>query len=635
MKHVHLDFETACELDLPTVGLHRYIEHPSFKVLCLAWKSSMGNPVVTRMDDSRGLPPELHALLSDDKVQGCAWNAAFEEKILETHYQFRPARRLSCTMQRAYSYGLPGALERAGRALGCRWTKDMSAHRLMKRMAKDPTAWWTEAEWATLMAYCVQDVRSEEEIAGLIPQLSHQELELSRVDRIMNNTGIWCDTGMVRTLMDVAQQAEKIEATRAAELSGGQVTSPGTQTERLTKWLQDQGLAITDVSRPAVEEALTNIAASDSCGLPCAEVEEMLRIRLRVARASVKKLNKMLQTVSSGDRLRGQFQFLGAARTGRWAGRGVQCQNLPRVPPGFSPLDFVKMARVDGGEGLDAVAQAPILDCVSWSLRACLGAQTDKGLWAFDFSQIEARVLAWLSGQTDVLKVFRSGEDIYMWCAQQFGSQNRQLGKVLILALGFGMGARKLRETAQKIYAVRMTEDEAVRFKEMWRRQNRRIVTFWSTIEHAARAAILQKGKILPVSPSTITLQASAKTLQMRLPSGRYLYYHKPCVGADGAISYMGEQLGQWVERRTWGGVLTENAVQAVARDLMTEAMLRVSERTGAAPLLCIHDEIVYRAGNNTEALEKLVHQAPSWAADLPIAGKAKTMARYGVVSKE
>jgi DNA polymerase bacteriophage-type len=382
------------------------------------------------------------------------------------------------------------------------------------------------------------------------------------------------------------------------------------------------------VSRPAVEEALTN------GGLPCAEVEEMLRIRLRTARASVKKLDKMLTMVSSGDRLKGQFQFLGASRTGRWAGRGCQPQNLPRIPPWFAPLEFVKMATA-ATASLDAVAPAPVLDCVSWTLRACLGAGANAGLWGFDFSQIEARTLAWLSGQVDVLEVFRSGEDIYTWAAKQFGSQNRQLGKVLILALGFGMGAEKLRKTAWQDYALKLSLEEAEKFKTMWRRQNPMIVAFWREIEAAAKGAVMRRGRTFPVLPSTITLIASAKTLQMRLPSGRVLFYHKPYIATDGSLRYWGEWQGKWVERKTWGGTLAENATQAVARDVMSEAMLRIAEQTGTVPLLCVHDEIVYAASHHTEALEKLVRQAPSWATDLPIAGETKRMTRYGVVARK
>jgi len=631
MKNVHLDFEVSCELDLTKVGLHRYIEHPSFRPLCVAWKTTMSNPVVVRMEAGDRLPLELYALLDDEVTQGCAWNAAFEERILEVHYGFRPARPLSCTMQRAYAYGLPGKLERAGSALGCKWTKDMAGHRLMKKMSKDPQGIWTEADWTRLLAYCVRDVLAEAEIAGLIPSLVSAELELSQLDRIMNNQGIWLDAGTVRTLLDAARLASEAEKARAAELSKGQVTSPGSQTERLTKWLQSQGLAITDVSRPAVEEALTN------GGLPSAEVEEMLGIRLRTARASTKKLARMLEMISAGDRLRGQFQFLGASRTGRWAGRGIQPQNLPRVPKDFSPLRFIALAGVNGGgpASLDAVTPAPVLDCVSWSLRACLGAQANEAMWSFDFSQIEARVLAWLAGQDDVLKVFRSGSDIYMWCAQQFGSQHRQLGKVLILALGYGMGAKKLRETAWKAYAVKMTLEEAEKFKTLWRRQNHRITAFWREIEAAARGAVLQRGRVFAVLPSTITLQASARTLKMTLPSGRTLYYHQPRINAYGALTYWGEEKGQWTLRRTWGGTLAENATQAVARDIMAEAMLRVKKRVGTAPLMTVHDELVYGLnGCENLLLESLMRQAPEWAGGLPIEGEVKLMSRYGVALK-
>jgi DNA polymerase bacteriophage-type len=628
MRNVHLDFETACELDLTKVGAYAYVEHPSFKVLCVAWKTTIGNPVVVRLDDGGGLPLELHAALSDEKITGCAWNAAFEERVLEVHYGFRPMRRLSCTMQRAYAYGLPGKLERAALALGIKSLKDMAGHRLMKKMAKDPKGIWTEAEWAALMAYCQQDVNAESEIASLIPSLSHRELELGQVDRIMNNTGMWVDTGTVRTLIDAARVAEKQEGRRAAELTGGAVTNPGTQDARLGAWLAGQGFPLDNVARPTIENALGNGELSP-------EVVEMLGIRLRTARRSNKKLARMLEMTSSGDRLRGQFQFLGAARTGRWSGRGIQPQNLPRVPDGFSPLEFVAMAANGGAETLDAVAPAPVLDCVSWSLRACLGAQPDEELWAFDFSQIEARVLAWLAGQQDVLEVFRSGEDVYMWCARQFGSQNRQLGKVLILALGYGMGAPKLKDTAWKAYAVRMTLAEAVRFQAEWRRQNPMITAFWREIEAAARGAVLQRGRTFPVLPSSISLSATAKTLKMRLPSGRCLYYHKPRIDEMGALRYWGEEKSQWVERRTWGGTLAENATQAVARDIMAEAMTRVADRLMLAPIMCVHDELVYVANGSTEALEKLVRQAPAWAGGLPIEGKVKVMSRYGVVIKQ
>jgi len=451
----------------------------------------------------------------------------------------------------------------------------------------------------------------------------------------MNNAGIWLDIGTVRALTEAARVAERLEGRRAAELTGGKVTNPGTQDARLGAWLETQGFRLDNVARPTIEGMLDNHGDELS-----PEVVEMLWIRLRTARRSNRKLARMLEMTSSGDRLRGQFQFLGAARTGRWSGRGIQPQNLPRIPDGFSPLEFIAMASAGvasdngGADTLDAVTPAPVLDCVSWSLRACLGASAAEQMWGFDFSQIEARVLAWLAGQQDVLDVFRSGEDVYVWCARQFGSQNRQLGKVLILALGFGMGAAKLKDTAWKAHGLRMTLEEASRFKDQWRRQNPRITAFWREIEAAARGAVLQRGRTFPVLPSQISLSATAKTLKMALPSGRCLYYHKPRIDEMGALRYWGEEKGQWVERRTWGGTLAENATQAVARDIMSEAMLRVSERMGRAPLMCVHDEIVYAADGSSEQLEKLVRQAPEWAGGLPIDGKVKLMARYSVVAK-
>lgn len=637
MKNLHIDFETACTLDLTKVGLHRYIEDPSFRPLCVAWKVDAGTPVAVRLDKDDPLPPELETWLASPDVQAHAWNSAFEDRILRDHYGIILGRPLSCTMQRALAYGLPGSLEKAGPALSTQWRKDVAGHRLMRKMSRQPGAAWTGAEWDGLLEYCKRDVLSEAEIAGLIPELSVTERELSELDRCMNNQGIWVDLDTVRLLARVAHEAGKAEAARAAELSDGAVTSPGTQTDRLKRWLQGEGLSIGDVGRPTIEEAA-------ACAQASAKAKEMLGIRLRTARGSVAKLAAMVEMASAGsqggpaDRLRGQFQFLGAARTGRWAGRGIQPQNLPRIPKGFSPLSFIGMAEANGHSlsgvsQLDAIAPAPILDCVAWSIRACLG--TEDGLmWSFDFSQIEARVLAWLSGHSALLDVFRSGEDVYVWAAAQFGSQNRQLGKVLILALGFGMGAPKLKTTALRDYAVAMTAEEAKRFHAGWRMRNRRIVKFWGTIETAARSAILRRGCVFGVEPSAITLSATARTLQMRLPSGRALYYHQPHVGADGAITYWGEEKGQWVERRTWGGTLAENATQAVARDIMAEAMMRVANQLGSAPLMTVHDELVYAAPAETSLLKNLMMEAPDWAGGLPIDGEAKVMTRYGVAAK-
>jgi DNA polymerase len=365
-----------------------------------------------------------------------------------------------------------------------------------------------------------------------------------------------------------------------------------------------------------------------------------------MARASNRKLERMLAMSEDPTRaLRGQFQFCGAGRTGRWSGRGVQVQNLPRIPKGFSPDLFTEMAirawiENSNPNEIDIVAPAPVLDCVSWSLRSCLKATDNQNLlWSFDFSQIEARVLAWLAGQRDILAVFAAGEDVYVWAAGQFGSTDRQLGKVLVLALGFGMGATKLRETALKSYGVKLTANQAEQFKHGWRMSNPYIVHFWSEIESAAAQSILNRNRTMVVGGSGIAFHCTAKTLQMRLPSGRVLYYHKPRLDqATGSMVYWGAEVGgRWVEQRTWGGKLAENATQAAARDIMSEAMLRAFRRDQRIPCMTVHDELVYpvnRTGymrGDTLALRDLMLEPPPWAGGLPLAGESKMMARYGV----
>lgn len=318
-------------------------------------------------------------------------------------------------------------------------------------------------------------------------------------------------------------------------------------------------------------------------------------------------------------------------------------QNLPRTPKGFDPDLFGNMAAACCVRGdmkdFDKIAPAPVLDCVSWSLRSCLKAADDrKVLWSFDFSQIEARVLAWLAGQHDILAVFAAGDDVYLWAAGQFGSQDRQLGKVLVLALGFGMGASKLRETAWKAYGVRLTASQAERFKVGWRLKNHKIVEFWSWIAMAARAAIVQPGTVHAVNGSGLAFICTSRTLQMRLPSGRVLYYHKPHLDRDtGSIVYWGSEVGgRWVEQRTWGGKLAENATQAAARDIMSEAMLRAHRRASRVPCMTVHDELVYPLPANMAAklaphLENLMLEPPPWAGGLPLAGEHKIMRRYGI----
>ena len=638
---LHLDFETYCDLDLKKVGVHRYVADASFRVLAVAWKLDSQQTRAPILLPANRMPPDLRQALQSPEVQGHAWNAAFETAVLDC-LGLAVANPLSCTMQRALAYGLPGNLASAAHALGLAQQKDMAGHRLMLRMSRPLKPFdvpWTDLDRASLADYCMKDVEAEAALAAVIPELPPDEAELSRLDADMNVSGeLGIDFMRVVTLQLVAEAAEKIDAKRCAKLTGGAVTSPGTQTARLLAWLASEGFTnVPDVTRTTIEELLT--AWEGTANWPV--ISEVLQIRLRMARASNRKLQRMLDMASQTTRaIRGQFQFCGAGRTGRWSGRGVQVQNLPRIPKDFDPQLFYDAAAIDP-DAVGVVAPAPVLDCVSWSLRSCLKAADDKKvLWSFDFSQIEARVLAWLAGQLDILAVFAAGEDVYVWAAGQFGSKDRQLGKVLVLALGFGMGATKLRETALKSYGVRLTALQAERFKSGWRQANHKIVSFWADMEMAARIAINRQGQTIAVNGAGICFCCTSRTLQMRLPSGRVLYYHKPRLDmATGSIVYWGAEVGgRWVEQRTWGGKLAENATQAAARDIMSEAMLRAFRRRQLIPCMTVHDELVYplRAtmGNlRQQDMLDLMLEPPPWAGGLPLAGEHKIMRRYGVAA--
>ena len=370
---LHLDFETYAHLDLKKVGTHNYVNHMSFRVLCVAWK--IDEHVAKGMTVLRhNLPSELVAALQNLDYQGHAFNAAFETAVLNK-LGIVPANPLSCTMQRALAYGLPGRLETAAAALGLPHQKDMTGHRLMLKMSrplKEGAPPWTAADYEQLAEYCANDVVAETNLSEMIPELQPEEQELSTLDARMNTSGeLGIDLERVMALQAVAKAAERLDAERCAEITAGAVTSPGTQTARLLAWLAAAGLILEDTQRATIEEALDRHQLRP-------EIEEVLQIRLRMARASTRKLQRMLEMGDPTTRaVRGQFQFCGAGRTGRWSGRGVQVQNLPRVPKGFDPDLFARMAlgaSTEAAGALNAVAGSPVLDCVSWSLRSCLQA---------------------------------------------------------------------------------------------------------------------------------------------------------------------------------------------------------------------------------------------------------------------
>ena len=644
--------ETCNGVDLTKVGADVYSRSPDLIVTVVAWAFDDG-PVEVKTTPA-SLPPEI----ADHLRKGGrfhAWNAAFEEAILTNHFgaPLAPDQAV-CTMQAALHSGLPAALEDAGPAIGAPIVKDAGARRLMLQLSKQrrnpgraPSYWHVDdlTKLEALARYCQRDVEAERDISNRIQPLPPYEHRVSVLDRKANNLGVMVDLPLVARLKTIAAAGIEELNAECAALTGGAVTSPGTQTERLMAWLESQGVGVPTLGKEDVAFALRLLggkAASltDKAGL------RVLEIRQEIAKSSLRKLDAMERCAGPMDRVRGQLAYYGASRTGRWAGRHIQPQNLPRGSVGNVGA-LVTTVLAGGDADLIRSWFGPPLQAVSSALRSCLIPAPGKVFVAYDLSQIEARVLAWLAGQRDILDVFAKGEDVYTYAAGKIGSKNRQLGKTMTLGLGFNMGAERFLEAAHKDGLTWMTEVDAEAAVKAWRASNPRIEYLWKRTG-ARVVQVLRSFKGLPIDVeindklmATATLARNGSTLlTLQLPSGRRLYYRNAALepgryGYD-EITYSGvdQKTHRWGKLRTYGGKLVENCTQAVARDVIVEAALRIDDAALGDLVLSVHDELVFevdarRAGYADEVIRHETHRRPLWAPDLPVAAKGGLLARY------
>jgi DNA polymerase len=641
---LHLDFETASSVDLRKVGASVYSRHPDTIATVIAWAFDNGPVFVETLpkDAPYAVLKHLHA-----GGRFVAWNAAFEWAFLTNYFGLRldPAQAV-CSMQQALYAGLPAKLEHAGVALSLPQSqlKDVAGHRLMLQMSrpkKDGTFWHDDpAKLAALASYCKQDVIAERAIHDLTPPLPDYEKAVSLLDRRTNDRGIRLDLRLIHTLLDIAKtETAKLDAECKA-LTGGIVTSPGTQTARLLTWLWGEGVKMATVGKEEVQETLDT---APEAGLPPLGTK-VLAIRQKVAKSSVKKLQAMLNTVDDDGRVRGTLQYYGASRTGRFSGRLIQPQNFPRPPKGWNPLDAIN-AILDYGlrnEGIGLFYGEP-LSVVSACLRGCLIPSPGKHFMVFDLSQIEARALAWLSGQHDVLEVFRKGEDVYIYTSDRLGLGSRQAGKVAVLGLGYGMGHEAFVDFARANGLI-IDRMESLEIVSAWRDANAFTRQFWWDLDAAAKNAIQRPGTTFRARGISLTVGASHgyQCLLIRLPSGRDLWYRNPRLVDDpdvpGRTSIVFDGVDQytkqWTSIRTWGSKLAENVTQAVARDIIAEAALRVSD-PDIELVLSVHDEVLLEVTPGVDPLyvKAKIETVPKWAAGLPVACEGGILEhRYGKI---
>lgn len=637
---LYIDFETCSTADLRRTGAHRYAKDATTQIICMAYAFddepvqvwTPNDPFPTRVRDHVLARRTIHA-----------WNAGgFEEVIWNEHlmpYATPNYQQWRCTMIKAAYWGLPMSLEQAGAALHLPIQKDMAGKRLMLQMSRpraDKVSFWHQTDTAKLerlKAYCMQDVEAERLIDKELLDLPPDELALWQLDRKMNARGLLLDARMVTTLGRLVIQEQTTLRNECGALTG---YSP-TQTGPLLAWINARWIAgpsLPDLTKATVAAALARPMLEP-------KARRALEIRQEYAKASTAKLTAMLNAADPDGYIRGLTQFYGATRTGRWAGRLVQIQNLPR--PTIKHVDWAVRDILSGQHDVEYIRDmyGRPLEVVSSLLRSCFVPGPDEHFIVGDFSQIEARMIAWLAGQTDILRVFASGQDPYVYTAKKVGSDNRQFGKVLVLACGFGMGGNKFQETA-KTYGITLTPLEAQSAVSAWRGANPKIVRFWYSLDDAVRAALSEDMKTVFSCGVNVGMGRGKLSgcLLIQLPSGRYLTYRNARLRDDGeareSIVYegMNQYTRQWEDVRTYGGKLAENITQAAARDVMAQALTNLRPAI-ITPRATVHDEIICTAQDrhSHEAYDhmKRVMSAPVlWAPNLPVAADVKIMFRYG-----
>jgi DNA polymerase len=664
MAVLHLDFETCSRLDLKRVGADVYSRDPSLIVTVIAWAFDNG-PIESAT--AAWLMPGM--LTSDIKThlksggEFRAWNASFEWAILTNYFKLKldPAQAV-CVQQKALHAGLPAALEDAGPAIGAVQRKDATARRLMLQMSKPrknrdkPDSFWHRDDplkLETLRAYCRQDVEAERAIDGMIADLPPTERAIAIMDRRANNRGVKLDLPFVGVLKALALgETAKLNAECEA-LTQGAVTSPGTQTAKLLAWLTSrnfsgpQGALLSDLSKESVAVALTASFEDPS-------LRRVLEIRQEIAKSSLKKLDAMQRCAGPGDRVRGQLAYYGAFRTGRFAGRLIQPQNFPRplIKDVNSFTRYMLRSIAQGGPDADFVrcVWGKPLDAVATALRGCLVPASGKAFVVRDLSQIEARVIAWLAGQDDLLRVFEDGRaDVYVYMQRKLGLPSRQAAKAATLGLGFGMGPKHFVDYALT-YGVEVTARESEDMVRDWRAANSAIQSFWRRLDDVAKSVLRDFKGVASITRSAnqyVSFTASrarngTTLLTLLLPSGRRLYYRNarlavdPVAGRE-SIVYEGVDAytKKWTDVRTWGSKLAENATQAAARDVIIEAGLRVDNQNFGSLVLSVHDELLFEVDNDDAAaregfIKTEIDARPRWAPDLPVASAGSVVWRYG-----
>jgi len=687
-KILWLDTETFSATPIGH-GTHKYAEG----VEIMVWAYAFDDGPVSVYDATTGtpMPRDLLYALTDPEVVVAFHNAHFDVTVMRHAGYDLPIERVRCTMAQALAHGLPGSLEKLGDVMGIEsdLKKLQDGKKLIHLFCKPrpkaqklrrATRETHPEDWARFLEYAGNDIEAMRAIAKKLPDWNYKDRELAlwHLDQTINARGIRVDLALAHAAIDSAARVKDLMSDRTKVLTDGDVGAATQRDAMLRHILSAYGIDLPDLKTSTVEELLDGGGRFREIDLPDV-ARELLEIRLGASRTSTTKYQALLNATSEDGRLRGTLQFCGASRTGRWAGRVFQPQNLARVPK-YLKKEYDTAVEIIKAGGVDLFYDNP-MEVLGACVRGALVAGRGKKFCVSDLSNIEGRGLAWAAGETWKLKAFADfdkgiGSDLYKLAyAKAFNvpvetvddGDQRQIGKVMELALGYsgGVGAfvtfaaaygidlAALADKAQLPAWVVAETGKAWKwaegndrtydlpenvwrvcdgFKRLWRRAHPETVAWWKEVEDAARAAILNPGNVF--NARSIRFAAQGAWLRMLLPSGRSLCYPSPRVDDNGVISYMGvnQFSRKWSRIKTYSGKLVENAIQGIARDVLAGNM-PLMEACGYEIVLSIHDEVITETPDTKDfsvaGLSAILAHTPPWAKGFPLAAAGFETYRY------
>ena len=632
---LYTDIETYSSTDIKSSGSYRYMEDPDFEILLLAYAWDDEPVRVLDLRDPVDLEelPDIIAGLQDPNTIKVAHNSAFERRAYHRQFGFyQPPEQWVDTMILAAYNGLPMSLDAAGAALQLPEQKIKEGTALISYFCKPCKPTLSNGgrtrnlpehapdKWARFKVYAGRDVEVMRTIHKRLDgyPVTDCERRLWALDARINERGVMIDTELVASAIEVDQAFTAEHSAEMQRLTG--LDNPNSVAQ-LKTWLEAVGVSCESLSKTTVAELKTSV--------PDPTIRRVLELRQLLGKTSTTKYKAMTAAACEDRRVRGLLQYYGAGRTGRWAGRLVQVQNLPQNH--LDQIDLVReLVRARDLETLELIYDS-VPDVLSQLIRTAFIAKPGHTFLVADYSAIEARVTAYLAGERWRMDVFAEGGDIYCASASQMfkvpvvkhgvNGHLRQKGKIAELALGYGGGIGALKAFGAD--KMGLTEDEMQDIVTQWRAASPTIPKFWRDTEAAAKRALQNPGRTMTI-PCGVKYWRDANALRCRLPSGRILTYWGARLDDDGSICFMGQNqtTRKWEKTGTWGGKLVENIVQAFARDCLGVAMLRL-DAAGYDIVFHVHDEVIAEApeGSRWEDMAEIMGQPIDWAPGLILRG--------------